>query len=319
MAKILHLASGAIIYLLPYHKFGRHQDTADTLVVQDGVSRIHCTIEWDGVAWSIRDHSRNGTWLLGKRGKGERLPALLNSVLAEGQQLAFTSAANAQFKILDLAPPKALLVNQQLPEQTLLLEDAASLPSAVASELTVVCESMVWRVNYGGGKTTELKHGDVIALAGSEWQAFIPCVMLETKSLAEMPVNAISHIPTQLFASRNGEHVSVSFDFGDGNLQHLKSSAQFELLGYLAAKRLDDANIKVPSKDQGWVNNAIVELESQLDESHLNIIIYRIRKLIAKGAPSISDPENIIERRRGQIRLGISASCLQLELGAGSA
>ena len=102
--------------------------------------------------------------------------------------------------------------------------------------------------------------------------------------------------------SQNEEHVSLNlaisqrrFDLGQRNHHYL--------LLLLARKRMADNAKGIILSEQGWIYLEQLCQMLKLNENHINVQIYRIRKQMTSILPQSLFLPQIIERRTGQIRI----------------
>ena len=105
MAILASLNSDVSFYLRDFHRFGRLAHSVDTLLNYPEVTRIHAVIEWVEPHWYIRDLSKNGIWLNGKR-----LDKQINSPLALNDRLSFSEINNLDYQLTSIDPPRDLLL-----------------------------------------------------------------------------------------------------------------------------------------------------------------------------------------------------------------
>ena len=72
----------------------------------------------------------------------------------------------------------------------------------------------------------------------------------------------------------------------------------------LARKRLEDAARQIDPHAQGWIDFERFSKMLGLDSSHVNIQIFRARNQLMRAIPEWVHLPNIVERRRGGVRLG---------------
>jgi hypothetical protein len=72
----------------------------------------------------------------------------------------------------------------------------------------------------------------------------------------------------------------------------------------LARKRLVDASSGMAAADQGWLECQQLAKMLGIDPSHLNIQIYRLRHQVMSARPDMPGLASIVERRRGEVRMG---------------
>ena len=60
-------------FICDFHRFGRLAHSVDTLLNYPEITRIHAVIEWVEPHWYIRDLSKNGVWLNGRKQKHSKI------------------------------------------------------------------------------------------------------------------------------------------------------------------------------------------------------------------------------------------------------
>jgi hypothetical protein len=76
------------------------------------------------------------------------------------------------------------------------------------------------------------------------------------------------------------------------------------LLLQLARHRAEDAERGLDNKSQGWVYADQLAAELGLDNTHMNIQIFRARKQLVDALPDALGQQCLLERRGGKIRFG---------------
>jgi hypothetical protein len=104
--------------------------------------------------------------------------------------------------------------------------------------------------------------------------------------------------------SLNEEHAYLRIACKQGAEIDLGERAHHYSLLTLARHRLDDAARGVDPSSQGWVDANQLSRMLGLDPACLNIQIFRARRQIARALPSGARLPDIVERRRGELRLG---------------
>lgn len=175
MASLVNIASGRRLVLLPQHVFGR-ACTSTTVLDYPGSSRLHASIRWTGERWELRDHSRNGTLL-----NGRRLPPKVVLVLTEGQLLTFGVGPTSAWQVQDVERPSPLLVPADRDEDGRWASDdpvelvrASLLTSAPDTTISVVQEADGrWQCTMDAGARV-LRDGDLVSVGGRRW-CFLSC------------------------------------------------------------------------------------------------------------------------------------------------
>lgn len=103
--------------------------------------------------------------------------------------------------------------------------------------------------------------------------------------------------------SQNEEHAHLRVQLGDECVD-LGERIHHYALATLARLRLHDAQRGLNDHSQGWV--AMEDLARMLgtDPSYINIQIFRARQQFASALRSHVEAPQLVERRRGEVRLG---------------
>ena len=107
--------------------------------------------------------------------------------------------------------------------------------------------------------------------------------------------------------SLNEEHAYLKIACNQGAEIDLGERVHHYSLLTLARRRLDDAARGVDPSSQGWVDAHQLSRMLGLDPACLNIQIFRARRQIARALPNGARLPDIVERRRGELRLGALA------------
>ncbi|UTY56249.1 hypothetical protein [Massilia sp. erpn] len=112
--------------------------------------------------------------------------------------------------------------------------------------------------------------------------------------------------PTQLRfqVSLNEEHAFLTIALENRTELDLGERVHHYSLLTLARRRLDDARHGVDPSCQGWIEVAHLARMLGIDPTHLNIQLFRARSQIARALPPGTQLPSLIERRRGELRLG---------------
>lgn len=113
--------------------------------------------------------------------------------------------------------------------------------------------------------------------------------------------------------STNEEHTRLAVFFRDASID-LGEREHHYLLATLARKRLADAKDVIDETAQGWIETKTLARTMGIGSEHLNIQIFRLRQQMQKMLPDCKELHQLIERRRGELRL----SNLAFEIYRGS-
>jgi FHA domain len=292
LAILVETASGRRLVLLPQHVFGR-DCRASTLINGPGTSRLHASIRWTGSTWAVIDHSRNGTTL-----DGNRIPYNTAVELRAGQTLVFGIQGAAEWQVQDLERPGPMLLSLEgqegisLPHSTLLLENGMASMSIV-SQL-----NGIWICTSEDGSRT-LQDGDEIVISGRRW-----CFYSGAGQITEKVSSSPSPLCVARFeVSQDEEHVTLRLRHGDHDLDLGERTHHYVLLT-LARLQADDAKRGLAPSEQGWVYQDRLAKMLGLGSAHLNIQIFRLRKQLAQALGQEVAPPALIQRRRGELRIG---------------
>lgn len=108
----------------------------------------------------------------------------------------------------------------------------------------------------------------------------------------------------QFQVSLNEEHIFLQAKLPSGENIDLGERVHHYCLVTLARRRLHDARRGIDATGQGWVAVGDLARMLGLEPSHLNIQLFRARQHVACALAPELDPKHLLERRRGEVRLG---------------
>jgi len=283
-------------YLRDYHTFGRRQGYTDTSLVHPYVSKYHAVIEWREPNWLLKDISKNGLKLNNKI-----IPAQKHTVLKVGDTIDFAGVGEVTLTIKDLAAPKPMLVNVESPLETIDISQSLLLPNEDEPELALyLCPDRerwyVERVEQGS-EEGPYDSGDIVELCNSKWKFLL---------IAEDDVTT-EFDPRQSSLDDVVFRFDLSQDEESTNLTLIENGLEIDLgersHNYLLVHLLRHRSLQ--ADDAGWLDGHLLLKELGLEETHMNIQIFRARKQISAALPSLSGHSKLIERRRGTLRSSI--------------
>lgn len=290
-------SSTRLDYLRDYHTFGRRSDVVDTILHHAYISKLHAVIEWRAPNWLLKDVSRNGLKLNNKI-----LPAQKPVVLSVGDIIDFGCMDEVLLKILDLDPPKSMLVSEKLATDTIEINDSTLLPNEEAPELALyLCpDRQQWFSEevHQGVEKGPFDHGDILNIGGSHWRFFL---ISEDMATTEFSVSqtSINDVMFRFDLSQDEESTSLTLINSNDELD-LGERSHHYLLVHLLRHRISQ------SDGAGWLDSQLLMKELGLEEAHINIQIFRARKQLAEALPGTSGHSKFIERRRGALRVGLN-------------
>lgn len=293
---------------------GRCLERADTPVANPIASRLHLALEWNGRNWSVRDLSKNGTWLGSKRlAPGETTP------LQPGDKLHLGSPDSPPWELIDASPPVSRLLGLEAETPSIDLESYVFLPDQAHPEAAVIYSyaKHAWQLylmEHEGNQAFDraLRHGETVSCGGCNWEVFLA----ESEQATEISSSMQTRLDDIEF------HFDLSLDEENTQLQlkhrrkvfDLGERSHHYLLLHLARHRANQAALGLDSKSQGWIDNDRLTKDLGVEMSHINIMIFRARKQIAHSLEEPVDSEHLVERGKGRMRFG----CAQFRIYKGA-
>ena len=162
-----------------------------------------------------------------------------------------------------------------------------------------------------GRASVRLAMGDTISFGGAPdglWRidAIDPprFVRVDVRTPVASAASAASaKLCLQFQVSANEEHCSLTISGAFGPALDLGERVHHYALLTLARRRLQDAGDGFADAAQGWTGAAQLATMLGIDPSHLNIQLYRARAQLAKALGKGPRVPELVERRRGELRL----------------
>jgi hypothetical protein len=307
MGRIKNTQTDQIIILRTVHTLGRHSGSVITLLDDPSASRLHAYIQWTGTHWEIRDSSSNGSWInQQKLGTGHKCK------LKPGDLLQFGSGQGTTWQLLCDLPPKSLLVPIKHEADDIELDGMVALPSDQMPVVTLYQlrdGSWIWE---DSSDIKKLENGHLLEINDQSW-CFIDASPVEnTLRLDTKQADPIRSVRVRFVVSQNEEHVSMQLFTSQLQLD-LGERVHHYLLLILARKRVQDQQAGVEMNEQGWYDKDVLCQQTGMDEKHINLQIYRLRKQLVQTQPSALELLQIVERRRGELRFAFN----QIEVEGG--
>lgn len=283
-------------YLRDYHTLGRRDGTVDTLLKYSYVSKLHAVIEWREPNWLIKDVSKNGLKLNNKI-----IPAQKPTILSVGDTIDMAGMGDVILTVKDLSAPVPLLINQASPIETIKIGESVLLPSDSAPELALhLCpDREQWFSDSveTGEETGPHEHGDLIRINNVDWK-FLLIAEDDVTTVVSSNQITLDDVIFRFDLSQDEESANLTL-VDNGVELELGERSHHYLLVHLLRHRLQSGD------DIGWLDTQLLMKELGLEETHLNIQIFRARKQVASALPTVTGHSKLIERRRGALRLGI--------------
>lgn len=287
--------------LLSRHLVGRSR-LADLRMTEPTVSGEHAVLRWTGREWELHDlGSRNGTSVDGRRlASGERV------AISRGAVITFGQADNA-WHLVDDEPPTIMADGGD--EPICARNDLLALPSDDDPEAVVYRDVGGNWVVEQGGETTRIADRGTVHAGGRDYVLRVPDMIAPTWDNSS-PALLLATLTLRFSVSRDEEYVALSAR-SEHHAIDLGARAHHALLLALARSRLEDRKARqatgAPAESaEGWVYQDELARQLAIDETHLNVAVFRCRRQLAEAG--ILGAASIVERRRPtrELRLGVS-------------
>ncbi|HEY0477521.1 MAG TPA: FHA domain-containing protein [Kofleriaceae bacterium] len=303
MAFLVKHPDGPRSMLLSRHLVGRSR-LADLRMTEPTVSGEHAVVRWSGRGWELHDlGSRNGTSLDGRRlASGERI------AISRGALITFGQADNA-WRLEDDAPPTIMAMTEDSAEPICGRNDLLALPSDDDPEAVVYRNAGGDWVIEQGGESARIADRGTVRAAGRDYVLRVPDMIAPTWD-SSSPAPHLATLTLRFSVSRDEEYVALTAR-DDHHAIDLGARAHHNVLLTLARSRLEDRKARQasgapPESSEGWVYQDELASQLAIDETHLNVAVFRCRRQLAEAG--IVGAASIIERRRPtrELRLGVS-------------
>lgn len=309
MAYLKFTDSGSIVYLREHHTIGRRYHDVDTSLDYAFVSKLHTVIEWKDPNWLIRDMSSNGTWV-----NGDRLASYTPHVLRQGDTIQIAGSDGVAMQVTDLTEPADMIYQSEDHLETRALTENILLPDEISPLIEVYkCpERHQWfaqHINSQAEHGMELgpyEHGSQLQCGDTGWTFYVTAEDTATVAI-ESGLKNISDVEFRFDLSQNEENTNLTLIDGGQEIDLHERSHHYMLVHLLRHKHEQQASGKPINAEQeaGWMNCQLLTHDLGIDETHMNILVFRARKQITQALSGYSGSSHLFERRRGAIRVGI--------------
>ncbi len=303
MARLENCLTGEVIVLHVHHTFGRYKTKVETVLTSQDVSKVHASICWEDQQWKVVDHSRNGTWV-----NKNRLVSKAKQILSVGDVVWFGGSETSAWKVLDVSPPKPMLVSIKPQGSIIELERLCVLPDEEHPELTIYLSEYGDWLCEDAEETRVLQDGDIIQQGQTLWK-FVAVDMVDS-TLTSGKGGGGASLQFRFLVSPDEEHVTLQI-LQDHKVIDLGERVHHYPLLILARQRLADAQQGFDVSSQGWIDFQEFCSMLRMDYFHLNTQIYRARKQILHSLPNNPHLPKVVERRSGSLRFGSSYLFIQ--------
>jgi hypothetical protein len=284
-------------YLRDYHTFGRRKGSVDTVLDYSYISKFHAVIEWREPNWLLKDVSKNGLKLNNKI-----IAAQKPVILKLGDTIDLAGTGQVTLTINSLDSPVPMLINTASPTETIQISENILLPNEEQPELALyLCPDRYQWFSEGvddGIESGPYLHGDSIKIGDSEWTFLLIADDDATTEFNPKQRN-LNDILFRFDLSQNEENTNLTL-IDNGLEIDLGERSHHYLLLHLLRHRAEQDN------DLGWLDSQLLMKQLGLEETHMNIQIFRARKQVTAALPQITGRSKLIERRRGALRANIN-------------
>ncbi len=291
---------------IPAHTLVGRSSACTLRVHEPKASREHARITHEKEAWTVRDlGTTNGTFV-----NGERLAAGAARSLAVGDRLGFGDTV-VEWLLFDASPPAAMA--RRLDDDVMFVTEdlVLALPSADLPLVTVLAHEGSWILEMDG-QSRPARDGEVISLQGAAYMLHLPEAGAATDDI-EGRAQKLARVELKFRVSRDEERVEVTVTSAAGASVLAPRAHHYAWLTLARARLKDQSNSGLTEDQHGWVDVDDLCSQLKIDETHLNVAIYRIRKDVM--TIGLLDGATVIERRRGvrQVRLGTPRVSITME------
>lgn len=285
--------------LRPVHAFGRRASVCQTVLQAPDVSQVHALVRWNRHTWEIVDQSRNGTTM-----NGERLASGRWTALSAGAEIRMGVGDESVWIADDLAPPATCLFPVEGAGEMVSLSLRENLlPDDQQPEANVYFQDGKWMLEHIDG-IEHLGDGAMVRTSGSTWE-FVLCddLAFTSENPIAAPAPAAADVALHFDVSQNEEHTSLNL-VAEGKSVPLGERIHHYTLVTLARLRQKDAQRGLAPQSQGWIGLDELSRMLGVEPSYVNIQIFRAKHQILNALPPHLAEPPLVERRRGNVRLG---------------
>jgi len=307
MAILTKHPEGASFTALSRHLVGRSR-LADLRMTEPTVSGEHAVLRWTGREWELHDlGSRNGTFIDGRRlVAGERVALVRGSVVAFGQ-------VDNAWRLIDDEQPTIMAVPTEGGEPMCARNHLLALPSEDNPDAVVYRDAAGDWVVEQRGEALRIADRSTVRVGGRDFLLRVPDLIAATWDNSS-PAPHLAALTLCFSVSRDEEYIALTAR-GDHHAIDLGARAHHLVLLTLARSRLEDRKTWAasgadgappPESSEGWVYQDELADKLAIDETHLNVAVFRCRRQLAEAG--IIGAASIIERRRPtrEVRLGVA-------------
>jgi hypothetical protein len=302
MAALLDLNNGQKCFLYAHHSFGRLPHAVDTLLNSPLISKHHAIIDWYNNKWTIRDLSRNGSWL-----NGNKLQPNQRYQLKVNDQIYFANADKPILIVQNLdAPADFLICLDPLSEHVISLNKYHLLPDEHNPQVVVYLDPtrQQWcfeSIKEPTGEATWLNEHDLIRFNDCSWRLQLSHLAIATESLQDQQLY-LDELNFIFELSQDEETTELRVKTSQGIIDFSARNHHYLTL-HLARQRIVDINKGIDQQMQGWVHTQQLSKDMGMDINHLNIQVHRARKQLSDKL-NLIDSQYLIQRQAGKLRFG---------------
>ncbi|MEM8563799.1 MAG: FHA domain-containing protein, partial [Pseudomonadota bacterium] len=175
MALLLDTTRNQTYPIRVHHVVGRDINNVDTALASQRASRLHASFIWADQQWMVKDLSRNGTWL-----RGKRMPSGASLPISAGDEIRFGGSDDGLWRFVDDAPPQSLLLGLSSQTEDMELSSFLILPneeqpthiiSFHSQQACWTCQELDERLQPASESV--LKHGEILSCGDTRWRVFL--------------------------------------------------------------------------------------------------------------------------------------------------
>jgi hypothetical protein len=299
MAILENVVDGERIILFCRHSIGRDYHNRCVIRERD-VSRNHAMIHWENGNWYLTDSSRNGTQL------NKNMIYHSSEKLKQNDLIQFSVFKRSVWKLIDDSPPTSFLEAKDGIDSFIELKDGIIFLDSEDVRILFRNANFDWVLDDGSEEKI-LIDGESCTIDKQEY------VFVENENLEDTSkkFDFTEDACLKLYLSSDEEEVTAQIHINDLILD-LGTRTYNLLLLHLVRVKLADREYGVKEELCGWAECVDViealskEVLKEVDEFYLNNLIFRLRRRLMKLKPYGQLLMNIVERKKGKLRCGLS-------------
>lgn len=283
MGAIENKTTGQKIELARESTIGRDRFLVLCHTANGYASSLHARLTWVDGVWHLRDISKNGTWL-----NGRRITAV-HHVIQENDELRFGHPDADAWRVANTDPPRAFVLDLHTRDQCIAQQDLITLWDARV--LRILPEFGLLRQGHGHVRIHHLEFVD----REFPWRLYLPDGVETTAYFHHFDIKRLV-----LEVGRDKETPFAAIREGEGSLPvHLEYRAHWALVYELAKERKEDPT------GEGWVDLGALRDRLGITPTLFAQWTFRTKLMLESHHVDGFDQIIQVEKRHRRCRIGV--------------